>query len=47
MSLAAQYDLTESWKLGADAEYSHNPDFDKDIRTFFKLIYRFGTKGGA
>ncbi len=46
-SLAAQYDLTETWKLGADVEYSHNPDFDSDIRTFFKLIYRFGTQGGA
>ncbi len=47
ISLAAQYDITEAWKLGADVEYSHNPDFDKDIRTFFKLLYHFGTKGGA
>ncbi len=46
-SLAAQYDLSEAWKLGADVEYSHNPDFDRDIRTFFKLLYHFGTKGGA
>jgi hypothetical protein len=46
-SLAAQYDLAEAWKLGADAEYSHNPDFDKDIRVFFKVLYHFGTKGGA
>ncbi len=46
-SLAAVYDLAEAWKLGADVEYSHNPDFDKDIRTFLKLLYRFGTKGGA
>ena len=46
-SLAAQYDLTEVWKLGADIEYAHNPDFDKDIRTFFKVLYHFGAKGGA
>lgn len=46
-SLAAQYDLTEAWKLGADLEYSHNPDFNKDIRTFFKVLYHFGAKGGA
>lgn len=46
-SLAAQYELTEAWKLGTDVEYSHNPDFDKDIRVFFKVLYHFGTKGGA
>jgi hypothetical protein len=41
ISLAAGYELSEKLKLGADVEYSKNPDFDKDIRTFFKLIYRF------
>ncbi len=46
-SLAAQYDLAEAWKLGADVEYSHNPDFDRDIRVFFKVLYHFGAKGGA
>ncbi len=40
-SLAAGYELSARLKLGADVEYSKNPDFDKDIRTFFKLIYRF------
>lgn len=40
-SLAAGYELSEKLKLGADVEYSKNPDFDKDIRTFFKLIYKF------
>ena len=34
-------------ELGADVEYSHNPDFDKDIRIFFKVLYHFGAKGGA
>jgi hypothetical protein len=46
-SLAAQYDLAEAWKLGADVEYSHDPDFDSDIRTFVKLLYHFGAAGGA
>ncbi len=46
-SLAAQYDLAEAWKLGADVEYSHNPDFNKDVRGMVKLLYRFGAKGGA
>ena len=46
-SLAAQYALTEAWKLGADVEYSRNPDFDRDVRTFLKVLYRFGAKGGA
>jgi len=46
-SLAAQYDLTEAWQLGADVEYSHNPDFQQDTRGFVKLLYHFGAKGGA
>ncbi len=46
-SLAAQYDLTEAWKLGADVEYSHDPDFNSDIRSFVKLLYHFGAAGGA
>ncbi len=46
-TLAAQYDITEAWKVGADVEYSHNPDFDRDVRAFLKLLYHFGPKGGA
>ena len=46
-SFAAQYDLAEAWKLGADVEYSHNPDFKSDVRGFVKLLYHFGAKGGA
>jgi hypothetical protein len=41
VSLAAGYDLTEKLKVGADVEYSKNPDFDKDVRAFLKAIYRF------
>jgi hypothetical protein len=46
-TLAAQYPMTETFKIGADVEYSKTPDFKSDIRTFFKLIYNFGEKGGA
>jgi len=46
-SLAALYGLAEAWKIGADVNYSHNPDFDKDVRVFFKVLYRFGAKGGV
>ena len=45
-SLAAQYDLTERLKIGADVEYSKNPDFDKDVRAFLKAIYRFDIGAG-
>jgi hypothetical protein len=47
VSLAGQYALTEAWKIGADVEFSHNPDFNSDTRTFLKLLYHFGTAGGA
>jgi len=46
-TLAAQYDLTNAWKVGADIEYLHDPDFSRNIQTFVKLLYHFGTKGGA
>lgn len=48
-TVAAGYELTESMMLGADLGYSKNPDFDKDVRLFAKLIYRFkdGGKGQA
>jgi hypothetical protein len=47
VSLAAQYDLSEKLKIGADVEYSKNPDFDKDVRAFLKAIYRFGAGEGV
>jgi outer membrane protease len=45
-TLAAGYEMTEKLKLGADLEYSKNPDFDKDVRIFLKLNYRFGADLG-
>lgn len=47
-SLAAVYDLTEAWKVGADVEYAHDSDFDNDVRALVKLLYHFGSaKGGV
>jgi hypothetical protein len=45
-TLAAGYELTQKLKVGADMEYSKNPDFDKDVRFFLKLIYRFDAELG-
>ena len=46
-SIAGEYNLSEQWRLGADVEYSKNPTFDKEIRTFLKAIYRFDIGSGA
>lgn len=46
VALAAGYVLKEKLKLGADVEYSKNPDFDKDVRLFLKLIYQFDAELG-
>ncbi len=45
-ALAAGYELSEKLKLGADLEYSKNPDYDKDVRAFLKLIYQFQNSYG-
>ncbi len=47
VSLAAAYELSERLKVGADVEYSKNPDFDKDIRTMAKLTYTFDIGRGS
>ena len=41
VTLAAAYEVRERLKLGADVEYAKNPDFNKDVRGFLKLIYQF------
>lgn len=46
VTLAAGYDLTQKLKLGADLEYSKNPDFDKEVRAFLKINYRFDVELG-
>jgi len=41
VTLGAAHELSERVKLGADVEYSKNPDVDKDIRSLIKLTYSF------
>lgn len=44
---AASYEMTHSVKIGADVEYSKNPDFDNEVRGLIKLTYLFDTKHAA
>ncbi len=46
-TLAAGYETTERLLLGADVEYSKNPDFDRDVRLLVKAVYRFDTGTGS
>src|SRR3990172_3033576 len=40
-SLACGHDFTDSFRIGADLEYSRNPLFHKELKAFLKLIYTF------
>ncbi|MDD2365783.1 MAG: hypothetical protein PHN84_06415 [Desulfuromonadaceae bacterium] len=44
---AAGYELNHKLKLGADFEYSRNPDFDREVRALLKATYTFDTKSAA
>ena len=46
-SLAAGYDVTQRVRVVADIDYSRNPIFDKDIRTFLRLVCRFDSIYGG
>ncbi len=46
-TLAAGYEVSERLLLGADVEYAKNPDFDKDVRMFVKMVYNFDVAGGT
>jgi hypothetical protein len=46
-TIAAGYELRHNLKLGVDVEYSKNPDFDKDVRVFAKLVYGFDLGSGS
>jgi hypothetical protein len=35
------YKLTDSLLLSTSVYYSKNPDFDQEVRTFFKIVYTF------
>jgi len=44
---AAGYELNRKLKLGADMEYSKNPDFDNEVRGLLKATYTFDTTFAA
>jgi opacity protein-like surface antigen len=46
-SIGAGYELKHNLKVGLDIEYSKNPDFDKDVRAFAKVVYGFDLGGGS
>lgn len=41
LALAGGYALSPKTVVGADVEYAKNPYYDKDVRTFLKLVYKF------
>lgn len=41
---SAGYEINEKLKVGANLEYSRNPDFDREIKGLMKLTYLFDTK---
>lgn len=44
---AAGYEINRKLKVGADLEYSRNPDFDNEVRALLKATYTFDTKAAA
>lgn len=46
-TLAAGYDLTKKFRVVGDVDYSRNPIFNKDIRTFLRMVCRFGSLYGG
>ncbi len=45
-SLALGYDISNKVRAVADIDYSRNPSFDTDIRTFVRLVCRFDSVFG-
>lgn len=41
---AASYEFNRKLKLGADVDYSHNPDLDNEVKGLVKLTYVFDTR---
>jgi hypothetical protein len=41
VSAGVGYNMSKQLRIDADAGYSKNPNYDEDIRAFFKLIYKF------
>jgi hypothetical protein len=47
ITAAALYEVNRKLKVGADVEFSRNPDFDSEFRGLVKAIYTFDTKFAA
>jgi hypothetical protein len=47
ITAAAGYEVNRKLKVGADIEYSRNPDFDNEVRGVVKATYTFDTKFAA
>ena len=44
---AAGYEINRKLKVGADVEYSRNPDFNREVRALVKATYMFDSKSAA
>lgn len=44
---AASYEINPSLKVGADVDYSKNPDYDNEVAGLMKLTYAFDIRRGA
>lgn len=44
---AASYEFSGNLKVGADIDYSQNPDFDNEVKGLVKLTYVFDLKNAA
>ncbi|WP_240731854.1 hypothetical protein [Geobacter sp. FeAm09] len=44
VAVAASHEINESLKVGADIDYSRNPDFDNEVKGLVKLTYVFDSK---
>lgn len=44
---ALSYELSHSLKIGADLDFSRNPDFNREFKGLVKLTYLFDTKHAA
>jgi hypothetical protein len=44
---ASSYEIRHGLKIGADIEYSKNPDFNNEVKGLVKLTYLFDMKLAA
>lgn len=46
-TIAAGYEFAHNVKAGLDVEYAKNPEYDKDVRVFAKVIWGFDAGSGS